>query len=356
MNIPPEQQELYRNVFLAHGSMKPVDFLHLMSLAERKTIHKGEKLVIQGSFHHSIHLVQSGSLSVEHDSNIVGKINKNQFVGAMSYLTWEESVDDHSLEDHTHKYWNVFEHIPLALSSTTTHSSNESSGQRGHADVICEDECIVYTWSFQELHELLELQPNIGFVFEKSVSADLNKKMTVTWKAEPKIRYKEILTAILIDGDVTEMKKKFLTEFRNSHNITINEHEALLKELDWTVMDFDNGFKSGSTKLVIQEYEKLLSSYVNKQTKISESTKIKLRDFRQKNKLSAEVHLKLLTKYGWSLDEYESGVKIIPQDLKADSIHSSRVYSIFNNSFQYLFRNSNENVISTNSSNNSLNK
>ena len=46
-NLPEEQKEIYDRVFKSHG-MKLVDFLHLMSIAERHEIKRNEKLVELG--------------------------------------------------------------------------------------------------------------------------------------------------------------------------------------------------------------------------------------------------------------------------------------------------------------------
>lgn len=59
----------------------------------------------------------------------------------------------------------------------------DADGELGKADVICNADsgCEVYSWTFKELHDLMAVQPSIGMVFEKSIAADLNKKMVVTW-------------------------------------------------------------------------------------------------------------------------------------------------------------------------------
>ena len=52
-----EQKHLYDSTFKIYG-MKPVDFLHLMSIAQRREVNVGEKIVEQGKHHNRLHLVQ----------------------------------------------------------------------------------------------------------------------------------------------------------------------------------------------------------------------------------------------------------------------------------------------------------
>ena len=52
-----EQKHLYDSTFKIYA-MKPVDFLHLMSIAQRREVAVGEKLVEQGKHHNRLHLVQ----------------------------------------------------------------------------------------------------------------------------------------------------------------------------------------------------------------------------------------------------------------------------------------------------------
>jgi CRP-like cAMP-binding protein len=214
-NIPDEQKALYDLVFNNKG-MKPVDFLHLMSLAERKEYKKGEKVVTRGNRHHQLHLVKSGRLSVKRDGEELPTIGCNQFAGAMSYLTWENKYDVESrnktmkkksavhMNDmyqawHAHTY--LFfgdeagdQEVEIRANGVITAIAknykkeeiydnqvkqmvDESESYEGMADVTCEEDCVLFSWNFKELRELLLLQPSVGIVFERCISADLNNKM-----------------------------------------------------------------------------------------------------------------------------------------------------------------------------------
>ena len=74
-NMPYEQKRIYTQVFQDHG-MKTIDFLHLMSIAERREVKKGEKLVSLGSKHHHLHFVQAGRLSVRRRNETMPEIHE----------------------------------------------------------------------------------------------------------------------------------------------------------------------------------------------------------------------------------------------------------------------------------------
>lgn len=217
-NIPDEQKALYDLIFNNKG-MKPVDFLHLMSLSERKEYKKGEKVVTHGNRHHQLHLVKSGRLSVKRDGEELPTIGCNQFVGAMSYLTWENKYDVVSRNKtmkknsavrmnemyqawHAHTYSFFGDEagdqeveirangVITAIANDTNNNKkeeiddnqvkqmvDESESYEGMADVTCEEDCVLFSWNFKELRELLLLQPSVGIVFERCISADLNNKM-----------------------------------------------------------------------------------------------------------------------------------------------------------------------------------
>jgi CRP-like cAMP-binding protein len=222
-NIPQEQMQLYNTIFKNRG-MKPVDFLHLMSIAQRHELKKGEKLVTNGKQHHHLHLVQHGRLSVHLHNDKGGEklkdIRDNQFAGAISFLNWQEKPENRDkvkkrIEEHQyHLYYgsedftNFFNYIgsltsgpsesnlmidteDVVISNYTTKFTDDKiknkninneftatyEGALGHADVTAEDDCVVFSWDFIELDELLASQTSLGIVFELCISADVNRKM-----------------------------------------------------------------------------------------------------------------------------------------------------------------------------------
>jgi CRP-like cAMP-binding protein len=298
LNIDDEQLLLYKNVFERRG-MNSVDFHHLITLARRMEFKKGDKLVDQNRKNSRVYLVVSGKLSVWKDSQLVGLIDKYQFVGEMSFLGWcnalhmvetlefekqqkkqndkgqvtpketpvavvqaaspnevpVESGGKH--EQATKKFINMIKHqyhlhsyftkleptLTTNSNSTTAEILDEKEAFAVNADVICEEDCTVFVWRFRELHELMMTCPSVGFVFERLLSTDLNKKITKQWDEETKLRYRQLLAGGLMDGEINELEKKILHEFRIKFKISLTEHEDLLKELGWTNEEYSLGYK-----------------------------------------------------------------------------------------------------------------
>ena len=105
----------------------------------------------------------------------------------------------------------------------------EVAESEGLADVACEVDCVVYSWGFRELRELLVTSPGLGLVFERCISSDLNKKMSTNWSRDTALeKYKHILNTIISssshslssnpDGGsshfITPKDRQILAEFR----------------------------------------------------------------------------------------------------------------------------------------------
>jgi hypothetical protein len=89
--IPDEQKKLYATFFQEKG-MHSVEFMQLMSIANRKEYAKGEYLAKQGGKRNKLHLIVSGRGKVVRDGEPIGVVERNQFVGEMSYLAWEANM------------------------------------------------------------------------------------------------------------------------------------------------------------------------------------------------------------------------------------------------------------------------
>ena len=50
-------------------------------------------------------------------------------------------------------------------------------GEISSADVICNEDCVLYRWPFDELDHLMRKHPAIGMMFESSLSNDMNRKL-----------------------------------------------------------------------------------------------------------------------------------------------------------------------------------
>jgi CRP-like cAMP-binding protein len=287
-NIPEEQKEIYETVFQSHG-MKAIDFLHLMSLSERREVKRGEKLITLGGKHNHLHFVQSGRLSVKRANESMPEIHEHQFVGAMSFLTWEgnlaaqnrlklrkveqynqwnsdsnylfpssalssEALFDISYSSIYPSSLDTMKSKPLDAAKSTAETNQDNSsaddGETGLADVTCEVDCVVYSWSFRELRELLVTSPSLGLVFERCLSADLSRKMSTNWSTDARTRwYAELLSHVCESantpaGAITEREKQWLHRLRQICNVSQSEHEMALARAGWTLQEFEVGHRS----------------------------------------------------------------------------------------------------------------
>lgn len=130
--------------------------------------------------------------------------------------------------------------------SSKNQSSKSSVLEDGHlasADAVCDEDCVVYYWKFKDLRLLIEEYPLLGLVFERCISDDLNQKMTSTWDEELKIRYKQLLIGAVMDDEVNDKARRMLYEFRETYQISEDDHVKMLAELQWTEEEFNSGYK-----------------------------------------------------------------------------------------------------------------
>lgn len=156
----------------------------------------------------------------------IGSIKKHQFAGAMSFMNWEgkKQVQDNIRKDQEDIFssWNgdhednfvmfASEDSPdkprESAESSASVAANDTVVQEanrtlGFADVVCIEDCEMYSWEFDDLHKLCMLRPSLGLVMERCLSADLSKKMAESYASEPQLRYKQVLNGTLLDGEVS---------------------------------------------------------------------------------------------------------------------------------------------------------
>lgn len=325
-SIPVEKKTLYENTFMKKG-MKPVDFLHLISLAQRMEAEKGDTIVSEHTKNTRVYLVKSGKLSMYKTGGTTKTINQNQFAGSMSFLKWEDKIDtaklirkqqkdqlktwsninsdtelfyplliiteavfdrlgipkwpwligtkgpisnatvpvgvdapgsivqadtqnasymtsiltremhddatygvmmdengnvihtdclEHSFDDEkevtvVRRYLNNgvdFLNSLVGLTNAEHHAQGDTpdqapaQGYTGMATVVAEEDCVLYSWSFESLRTLIEQHPSLGLAFERALSDDLHIKMNNSLQAEPSQRYQLMLSGSIIDGEV----------------------------------------------------------------------------------------------------------------------------------------------------------
>eukprot|EP01031_Cornospumella_fuschlensis_P037269 gene37269-45248_t len=428
-NISPEQRALYHAVFERKG-MSKVDFLRLMRCAQRLEVGVDHKLVDEHKTNTRVYLVQRGSIAVRRGGAEVGHIHENQFVGAMSFLTWDSNREEedvshrkaseksggfffggsaqdaaadpsaaqreapatatatamaanveepdisqapHSAQEHHaaaqqpphHQHQHHHLHLeqwlgglagyldpahlwrflqPAAAPSAGESASpaaaahggvpsytsvmfnpteqpedrakaaaapapedDASEGHHGHADVVSLTPCVAYYWRFKDLRALKEAHPSLGYVLERCISDDLNKKMFSTWEAEAKERYRQLLRGALCQGEVSEQVRGLLQQFRLAQRISPQQHELLLAQEGWTSQEYVAGFKGVQDTQVLRQYVRMVRDECR--TGLSDEGRERLRSFRQQHRLSSAVHMFALREIDWTLDDYELGAR-----------------------------------------------
>ena len=115
----------------------------------------------------------------------------------------------------------------------------------GKADVIATEPIIVYTWSFNRLNDMIIKRPSIGVVYERLISADLNRKMLANTSTSAIRNYRQMLSGVLMDENdhITNKKRYYLEKYRLEHGITKEDHGKALKEMNWTEEEYAQGKK-----------------------------------------------------------------------------------------------------------------
>ncbi len=135
------------------------------------------------------------------------------------------------------------------------------------------DNVVLYSWTFTELHELLEEQPQLALVLERSFSSDLQKKMRSN---DVKVKYKYVLVGAMsnlklgpIDKN-TNMREcekldkntlQFIKDIRNELSVSDDVHDRVIRELGLSKSLFD-AIKSGEEEDTVKEQEADDEGYV----------------------------------------------------------------------------------------------
>lgn len=229
--IPEEQEKLYKSFFESKG-MDVIDYMRLIGAAERREVKKGVKLITQGRHHDEVYFILSGSCTVSKNNVQVANLKPNNFIGEMAFVRYISKLKEHDDDVH-HVDKDSIDAIRI-----------------GSADVIADEDSVVYSWSHDTLHAILEQYKSLSMVFEHILSVELNLKVTaqtanVAQDGQKKSlnRYSLILMGALLKGEVTAQERVALADIRKSSSISDNDHAILLSQLGWTVQEFEGGKK-----------------------------------------------------------------------------------------------------------------
>eukprot|EP00981_Chlorochromonas_danica_P008054 scaffold1946_cov188-Ochromonas_danica.AAC.17 len=310
-NLGEEEQRLYEEVFELKG-MTRTDFLKLISKATRIQVPRNEKLVDETKVNTRVYLVHSGEVSVRkggsEEEEVVGVVvgqegKEGGGGGGGGGMLCKQLVDGEV----------TCRSVTSSSSTTTTTTTTTTDDSKGDwlwglPEMISPwMEWIVYYWRFKDLRTLKQHHPSIGLTLERCLSDDLNRKMLTTWSSETKERYKQLLLGATSDGQVADHVKLMLKNVRDRWGISESDHLNLLRGLGWSAAEYNTGFLGVKSLESLHRYETLLKNELA--DGLTDESRIRLRHFRQMHHLSSAVHVTALRRLGWTLDDYEAGIR-----------------------------------------------
>eukprot|EP00611_Tribonema_gayanum_P019993 TRINITY_DN356_c4_g1_i1.p1 TRINITY_DN356_c4_g1~~TRINITY_DN356_c4_g1_i1.p1 ORF type:complete len:674 (-),score=214.42 TRINITY_DN356_c4_g1_i1:718-2739(-) len=353
-----EERELFDQMFAKLG-LSAVEFLHLIRLAERETLPAGTTLATFNEPQDKVYLIIDGTAEVQGgDGDLIGHISKHMFVGSMAFLRFLNEVQEHERDRDRERqvvssllaalaneldpeHWEIEPDgtvVTVRASSPTSSSGSaqqaaaaavskeaaetvamvanqEGEEEREQEDDCCElcssstsvratTECHVYAWDFHLLRAYLKRHPLEGNAMQVTISADLTRKLDQS--RDPHIRYRQLLLTALSGGELLPTEKRKLQRFRENHDITLAEHDAMLAQLGWTKPDYETGYQQKAITASFAAYERMLQQELRGGT-LNEDGRARLRRYRSQSNINPQQHLLAIAKLGWTYEQYEMG-------------------------------------------------
>jgi len=210
--------------------MDTVDFAKLVRLGTIESFKKGEVLVAQGQDNRFVRLVVQGKLNVERDGLITYQLHQGNFISESGL------------------------HAGLLL--------------RGNVNSCCsvianDDDVVVLRWDRTEIMHLMEINKNVQRALKAVMSWDIVSKLksqrsllasgmitdpeewTRKRREQTLHRYEGILQNLLLHPEYLNKRKEELAKYRDIHHIDDTQHQEALKEMEWTLAEFEAGKKEG---------------------------------------------------------------------------------------------------------------
>jgi CRP-like cAMP-binding protein len=221
--------------------MDTSDFARLMRLGHVQTFKKGELVIQQNHENRHVRLVLQGTLNVERDGVVTYQMHEGNFISETGL------------------------HAGLLLRGNVTSC----------CDVIAnDDDVVVLTWDRTDLMHLLEVDKNMQKSMKAVMSWDIVSKLksqrvlmssglvsdpeawTIKRREQTLHRYKSILSNMLAHPQYLNKRKEELTKYRDIHHISDDQHEYALKEMGWSLEEFEAGCKEGQVDEDVVEMQK----------------------------------------------------------------------------------------------------
>ncbi|CAM9328538.1 unnamed protein product [Laminaria digitata] len=280
---------IYDRTFRESG-LTAVDFMKIKTISEASKHTAGEILATQDVTQRRLYLVMEGDLDVSKHGTDIATVGPGEFTGEMSFLR---------------------------------HVRRECNGQPGGCDCVAVADvkveaggARVISWEFDELRELLGHHPSMSVCFHAALARAMASKLVDTHN--PAVKYRQLLTGVLVDGVVTSLEKDELTKMRRLMKVNDSTHARELKAAGWTAQEFDQGYHDVASS---REYEALMRETL-REGAVDEEGRAALRRHRVANGIDSQHHVRVLTKVGWTLDDLEEGRKMDPPAAEDAAIKS----------------------------------
>jgi len=224
--LPRQALELWETTFAPHGLAK-VEFARLLQLGTWTTLRQGAVLQEEGKPSNSLFLIVHGGVDVSVRGDRIHSLGEGQFIGDMGL-------------------------------SNGIHLRNPVMGV---AHVETNQQTTVLVWRRQLLSDAMLDNNELCRAFTAALTADVVRKAQDREGAKGKgaalhalqvdqlmnARYASILQAMLSGAShVGDDDKDQLRSYRRLYNIRDSAHQEALKELGWSVADFNAGYRSMS--------------------------------------------------------------------------------------------------------------
>jgi hypothetical protein len=312
--------------------MDSIDFLHLMSIAKRKEAKKGEVLISNKKFHNCIHFVNSGKLSVVRGNDEkLSDINRDQFVGAMSFLSWwskQDSLDEENeiikkekgfhdkiyelpLEEliiqakQVHFYWPSFQ---VGLDSDDYYMSimNEIDNPDSNNDDNS-DNNVYNNNNSNSNNKWYSNFVNIGNKTEIISDEDKGELGQALVTAEE--------DCILYTWDFDVLRDKLILEpslaFTFEQIMTSDINKKMTTNLELIKLEREKERSIRFKELKTEIYRNLVIGALLDE-ELTDREKKALENERKKNDISNEDHVKIVNDLGWTIEEFKVGIKKNP--------------------------------------------
>lgn len=221
--------------------MDKVDFAQLVGIGATETFKKGDAVVNQGDDNRYVRLVLKGELNVQRDGLTTYKLHQGNFISESGL------------------------HAGLLLRGVVCSCCSV---------IANDDDVIVLRWDRTELMYLVEFNKNIRRALKAVMSWDIVSKLksqrsllasglvrdpeewTRKRREQTLHRYRGILRNMLAHPEYLNKRKEELSKYRDIHHVDDKEHKQALKEMGWTLAEFEAGNKEGQIDEDLVEKER----------------------------------------------------------------------------------------------------